>query len=197
MALLGGVLALPFSINRGLLVAILDPLAGTIVFGGTAAAGLILCGFAGLAGAARAVVTPGLTKPVRRQAIRELRLLASSAGALGVVGTLLSMVWLLSNLGDPSEVGPGIAASLLTLLYGTALSAVLLLASFLVSRREPAVHSDTRAAAATLWAGGVTASLCVVVVLISFAALRSFFVAAPLTPTISAAAGGPASADGN
>ncbi len=47
--------------------------------------------------------------------------IASVAGSMGMVGTLIGLVAMLANLADPSAVGPAMAVALLTTLYGTLL----------------------------------------------------------------------------
>jgi chemotaxis protein MotA len=49
--------------------------------------------------------------------------IASVAGTMGMVGTLIGLVAMLANLADPSAVGPAMAVALLTTLYGTLLGA--------------------------------------------------------------------------
>lgn len=43
---------------------------------------------------------------------------AVSAPALGMVGTVLGMVVMLSNMSDPANIGPGISTGLMGTLYG-------------------------------------------------------------------------------
>ncbi len=49
------------------------------------------------------------------------------APAFGMIGTLVGLVAMLSNMDDPSKIGAGMAAALLTTLYGALLSNVLFL----------------------------------------------------------------------
>jgi chemotaxis protein MotA len=44
------------------------------------------------------------------------------APAFGMIGTLLGLVLMLGNVGDPSSIGPGMAVALLTTLYGAVLA---------------------------------------------------------------------------
>ena len=44
--------------------------------------------------------------------------MGSTAPAFGMVGTLVGLVIMLSNLDDPSAIGPGMALALITTLYG-------------------------------------------------------------------------------
>lgn len=44
--------------------------------------------------------------------------MGSTAGAMGMIGTLVGLVAMLANLADPSAVGPAMAVALLTTLYG-------------------------------------------------------------------------------
>lgn len=44
------------------------------------------------------------------------------APAFGMIGTLLGLIFMLSNMDDPSKIGPGMAVALITTLYGAMLS---------------------------------------------------------------------------
>ena len=44
------------------------------------------------------------------------------APAFGMIGTLLGLIFMLSNMDDPSAIGPGMAVALITTLYGAMLS---------------------------------------------------------------------------
>lgn len=50
---------------------------------------------------------------------------ADTAPAMGLIGTLVGLVQMLSQLDDPSKVGPGMAIALLTTFYGAVLGTVL------------------------------------------------------------------------
>ena len=50
------------------------------------------------------------------------RLAAVYAAGMGMVGTLVGLIAMLSNMDDPSAVGFGLAAMLLTTLYGALLA---------------------------------------------------------------------------
>jgi chemotaxis protein MotA len=47
-----------------------------------------------------------------------LRKCAETAPAMGLIGTLIGLVQMLTNLNDPSKIGTGMATALLTTLYG-------------------------------------------------------------------------------
>ncbi len=49
------------------------------------------------------------------------------APAFGMIGTLIGLVAMLSNMDDPSKIGAGMAAALLTTLYGALLANLILL----------------------------------------------------------------------
>src|SRR5690606_34761153 len=44
------------------------------------------------------------------------------APAFGMIGTLLGLIFMLSNMDDPSKIGPGMAVALITTLYGAMIS---------------------------------------------------------------------------
>lgn len=48
----------------------------------------------------------------------------SAAPAFGMIGTLIGLVQMLSNMSDPSQIGAGMAVALLTTLYGAILANV-------------------------------------------------------------------------
>jgi chemotaxis protein MotA len=53
--------------------------------------------------------------------------LGKFAPAYGMIGTLLGLVMMLSNMSDPSSIGAGMAVALLTTLYGAVMSNVMCL----------------------------------------------------------------------
>ncbi|MCP5431951.1 MAG: MotA/TolQ/ExbB proton channel family protein [Alphaproteobacteria bacterium] len=75
-----------------------------------------------------------------------LRRAAEAAPALGLIGTLVGLIEMLSKLQDPGSLGPGMAVALLTTLYGAALGHLAL--SPLATRIER--RADERVTAMTL-----------------------------------------------
>ncbi len=67
------------------------------------------------------------------------------APAFGMIGTLIGLVAMLSNMDDPSKIGAGMAAALLTTLYGAVLAnvAALPLAEKLAQRSREEGHIKT------------------------------------------------------
>jgi chemotaxis protein MotA len=67
-----------------------------------------------------------------------LMALADVAPAMGMIGTLIGLVAMLSNMDDPKSIGPAMAVALLTTLYGAFLANVIAipLASKLKLRTE-------------------------------------------------------------
>ncbi|MFN3591758.1 MAG: motility protein A [Thermaurantiacus sp.] len=49
---------------------------------------------------------------------RIFKAIGDSAPAFGMIGTLVGLVQMLANMGDPSSIGPAMAIALLTTLYG-------------------------------------------------------------------------------
>ncbi len=47
------------------------------------------------------------------------------APAFGMIGTLLGLIFMLSNMDDPSAIGPGMAVALITTLYGAMLANII------------------------------------------------------------------------
>jgi len=54
-------------------------------------------------------------------ATRSLDLMGSISFWLGLLGLVIGMVLVLQNFTDPSQIGPGLAISILSLLYGSVL----------------------------------------------------------------------------
>lgn len=53
------------------------------------------------------------------------RFMASTAPAMGMIGTLIGLVQMLQSMDDPSSIGPAMAVALLTTLYGAVLAFLL------------------------------------------------------------------------
>lgn len=53
---------------------------------------------------------------------RVFKALGDSAPAFGMIGTLVGLVQMLSNMDDPSAIGPAMAVALLTTLYGAVIA---------------------------------------------------------------------------
>lgn len=62
-----------------------------------------------------------------RKGRQVLDLLGKYAPAFGMIGTLIGLVAMLSNLSDPSTIGPSMAVALLTTLYGAVMANVIFL----------------------------------------------------------------------
>ena len=73
------------------------------------------------------------------------------APAFGMIGTLIGLVAMLSNMDDPSKIGAGMAAALLTTLYGAMLANMIMLPL----ADKLAVRSAEEVAAKTLIIQGV------------------------------------------
>jgi chemotaxis protein MotA len=58
---------------------------------------------------------------------RVFKSLGDAAPAFGMIGTLVGLVQMLSNMDDPSKIGPAMAVALLTTLYGAVLANVVCL----------------------------------------------------------------------
>ncbi len=56
-----------------------------------------------------------------------LNALGASAPAFGMIGTLMGLVQMLSNLDDPSKIGGGMAVALITTFYGSVLANLIFL----------------------------------------------------------------------
>jgi len=68
----------------------------------------------------RNVLTTEMNQSIQRHELGEkvFRAMGDSAPAFGMIGTLVGLVQMLSNLQEPSAIGPAMAVALLTTLYG-------------------------------------------------------------------------------
>lgn len=68
----------------------------------------------------RKTMTREMELAIQRQEVGErvFRAIGDSAPAFGMVGTLVGLVQMLSNMSDPTTIGPAMAVALLTTLYG-------------------------------------------------------------------------------
>ncbi len=74
------------------------------------------------------------------RAIAVLRRAADTAPAMGLIGTLVGLVQMLSSLDDPASIGPAMALALLTTLYGAVLGNMLL--HPLANKLDAQCHAD-------------------------------------------------------
>ncbi|MEM9387088.1 MAG: flagellar motor protein PomA [Pseudomonadota bacterium] len=67
------------------------------------------------------------------------------APAMGMIGTLIGLVQMLSNMDDPKQIGPAMAVALLTTLYGAVLANVVAfpIADKLILRSKEEKHSKS------------------------------------------------------
>jgi chemotaxis protein MotA len=75
-----------------------------------------------------AIMMHDLNAAAERQAIGVgvLRRAAEYAPAMGLIGTLIGLVQMLSHLDDPAAIGPSMAVALLTTFYGAVLANLVL-----------------------------------------------------------------------
>ncbi|MCC5852954.1 MAG: flagellar motor protein PomA [Alkalimonas sp.] len=66
-----------------------------------------------------------LTEKRHEQGISIFRSLGDVAPAMGMIGTLIGLVAMLSNMDDPKAIGPAMAVALLTTLYGAFIANVI------------------------------------------------------------------------
>jgi chemotaxis protein MotA len=68
-----------------------------------------------------------LEQSIERYAVAEkvFRGIAETAPGLGMLGTLVGLVQMLNNMGDPSSVGPAMAVALLTTFYGAFIAQII------------------------------------------------------------------------
>jgi chemotaxis protein MotA len=77
------------------------------------------------------VVRQTLSKDIKmsfsrhEEGARVFKILSDVAPAMGMIGTLIGLVAMLSNMDDPKAIGPAMAVALLTTLYGAFLANVI------------------------------------------------------------------------
>lgn len=77
----------------------------------------------------RKTMTREMELAIQRQEVGErvFRAIGDSAPAFGMVGTLVGLVQMLSNMSDPASIGPAMAIALLTTLYGVLIAQLIAL----------------------------------------------------------------------
>jgi chemotaxis protein MotA len=72
----------------------------------------------------RKVLTQEMAHSIQREEVgaRVFQAIGEAAPAFGMFGTLVGLVQMLSNMSDPSVIGPAMAVALLTTLYGVLLA---------------------------------------------------------------------------
>lgn len=72
----------------------------------------------------QAVMSKDMQQTIERHSWGEkvFRATGDVAPAMGMIGTLIGLVQMLSNMSDPKSIGPAMAVALLTTLYGAALA---------------------------------------------------------------------------
>ena len=72
----------------------------------------------------RKVLTQEMAHSIQREEVgaRVFQAIGDAAPAFGMFGTLVGLVQMLSNMSDPSSIGPAMAVALLTTLYGVLLA---------------------------------------------------------------------------
>ncbi|NBC49389.1 MAG: flagellar motor protein PomA [Gammaproteobacteria bacterium] len=66
-----------------------------------------------------------MTLERNRAGARAFQLMGDVAPAMGMIGTLIGLVDMLSNMDDPSSIGPAMAVALLTTLYGVLIAQII------------------------------------------------------------------------
>lgn len=74
----------------------------------------------------RQMMTSEMTLTVERHDLgqKTFKAIADVAPAMGMIGTLIGLVQMLSNMDDPKSIGPSMAVALLTTLYGAMIANV-------------------------------------------------------------------------
>ena len=89
-------------------------------------AALLMSYGSGLGTAIKTVFSSGASRDDVKLGIAVFTKGKSYALASGALGTLIGLVIMLKNLDDPSAIGPGLALSLLTIVYGLVIAYLIL-----------------------------------------------------------------------
>lgn len=151
-----------------------------IVIGGTGALLLLTFGHDGCLTALRLTVR-GKRKAEHIQTLQRgdpvmfFRLAAAYSLTLGFVGTLIGLVAMLSNMDDPSKIGAGMAAALLSPLYGGLIAAPCIALAVIQAMRYPQENQARSATKFIVPVSGAAAVTGTVAALICFGALLWMF----------------------
>lgn len=77
----------------------------------------------------KALLTKDMNETIKRHDVgsKIWKQMGDTAPAMGMVGTLIGLVAMLSNMSDPASIGPAMAVALLTTLYGAVIANMLAL----------------------------------------------------------------------
>ena len=151
------------------LSAMIDPPSAIIVVGFTLGA-LLLSG-CDLSLMVRAISPDNLSPDELATSARGWKLARFYSLAGGVIGSVIGWSIILANMDDPAAIGPGMAISLLTVLYGLLLAFVLFLPLQVhICRRLPAYQDGTITTTAVM-----AAVMTVFVTMASFGVLLASF----------------------
>ncbi|MFQ5423900.1 MAG: MotA/TolQ/ExbB proton channel family protein [Phycisphaerae bacterium] len=112
--------------------------------------------------------TPGKTA---EDAVTFFQLAAAFSLATGLLGTLVGLMMMLNNLSDPAGIGPGMAVSLLTQLYGVFIAVICISMGAYVARRHRCVATAKAVGFRAASVAGITTIAGTFVVLVSFCIL--------------------------
>lgn len=104
-------------------------------------------------------------------AITFFQLAAAFALATGFLGTLCGLVLMLANLSDPSSIGPSMAMTLLTQLYGVFVAVVCIAAAAYIARRHQCVATAKAVGFRAASVAGITTIAGTLTVLVGFCIL--------------------------
>ncbi len=105
------------------------------------------------------------------EAVTFFQLAAGFALSAGFLGTLIGLVIILTNLNDPSQIGPGMAVALLTQLYGVFIAVGCIGLGAYVARRHRRVAAARAVGLRAASVAGITTVAGTVTVLMIFCLL--------------------------
>ncbi len=82
-----------------------------------------------------------LTLERQTTGIKMFKAAADAAPAMGMIGTLIGLVQMLSNMDDPKSIGPAMAVALLTTLYGAVIANAICIP---IAEKLTAISADER-----------------------------------------------------
>ena len=151
-----------------------------LVFGGTTALLLFTFGHDGCINALRLTVKRKLDSQIQSpisncDPVVFFRLAGAYAFSMGCIGMIIGIIAMLSNMDDPSKIGAGMAACLLSQLYGIVLAVPCISLSVIQAMRFPQQTNARNESRLAVPIAGGAAATGTIAALICFALLQWMF----------------------
>ena len=165
--LFAAAISLSIMVGGGSVMALVNGPSMFIVVVGGLSLTLAAVGWGGFAAVLRSFFVREPRKAEVALAIVTLRLGAAFVLASGAIGMVLGLIAMLSNMDDPSMIGPGAAVALLSMLHAAIISAVAVAASFALMGHAESSQVCAASTTAANRAVGIAAACAIVGVAVS------------------------------